>query len=138
MKIYYDSYDNKYYLKTPKGMSLKDIINDINKNNDMIKDSFADKYSKNIIFDILNGAIDLENKYSKYYFEEYNSFKEYLYKKELISFDFLLQLNLNINEALWLLDIHGNNYNITGLLEYYDENTNILKIINNILENIKL
>ena len=41
--------------------------------------SFAEKYVVKIITDLLTGAINLGEKYRKYYIDEYDTFDNYLF-----------------------------------------------------------
>ena len=129
IKLYYNSKIDRYFMKTPKDKTLSCIYKNIYKNNGMRKGSFADKYSNMIISEILNDSIDLDYTYRKYYFDEYNTFEEYLYKKELIDSDFIQLLSLEENTSLWLLDIRSN-YELLS----YDENNNLLDILNKMFE----
>ena len=103
----------------------------IREHNGMKKGSFAESYVIKILMDLISGAVNLGEKYKKYYFEEYESFEEYLYKKELLETEVIQSIKLGTDESLWILRFTSNNYLIDSILGYEDEN---LQIINKTLE----
>ena len=96
----------------------------------MRKDSFAEYYVKRILNNIISGGINLTEFYEKYYKNEYSSFKQFLYNKELIDYEDIEKLSCKDNEILWRLNPYSNSYNIQNLIEFNDE---ILIIINRLL-----
>lgn len=61
---------------------------------------------------------------------EYSSFIQFLYNKELIDYEDIEKLSFKDNEILWKLNPYSNSYNIQNLIEFNDE---ILIIINRLL-----
>ena len=96
----------------------------------MRKDSFGEYYVKRILNNILSGGINLTEFYEKYYKNEYSSFIQFLYNKELIDYEDIEKLSFKDNEILWKLNPYSNSYNIQNLIEFNDE---ILIIINRLL-----
>ena len=115
--------DDKYYLILTKAITPENIIDKFNKDSGMTPKSFADIYVKKIINSILSGAINLNEKYIKYYADEYDSFSEFLYKKELFDEDFIFKISLKDNEILWQLNF---SYSIESLIGYENENLSII------------
>lgn len=122
--------DETYYLKAKSDITLEFIIKQIIKKCGMRKDSFAEYYVKRILNNILSGSINLTELYEKYYKNEYSSFKQFLYNKELIDYGYIEKLSCKDNEILWRLNPYSNSYNIQNLIEFNDE---ILIIINRLL-----
>ena len=125
--------EENYFLKIDSRCTISTLLERLQSHNVMKKGSFAEKYVVKIITDLLNGAINLGEKYSKYYFEEYDSFEDYLYKKELFEIEMIKEINLRADETLWMLRFTTNNYSIKNIIGYEDEN---LQIINQTLEYI--
>lgn len=125
--------EENYFLKIDSRCTISTLLERVQSHNGMKKGSFAEKYVVKIITDLLNGAINLGEKYSKYYFEEYDSFEDYLYKKELFEIEMIKEINLRADETLWMLRFTTNNYSIKNIIGYEDEN---LQIINQTLEYI--
>ena len=96
----------------------------------MRKGSFADRYVIKIMSRILNGAVDLGKRYRKYYADEYSSFTEFLYKKELMDNDSINKLSLKHDETLFRLNFLINDYSIKSIVGYENEN---LLLINQLL-----
>ena len=122
--------DETYYLKVKSDITPEFIIKQIIKNCGMRKDSFAEYYVKRILNNILSGSINLTEFYEKYYKNEYSSFKQFLYHKELIDCEDIKELSFKDNEILWKLNPYSNSYNIQNLIEFNDD---ILIIINRLL-----
>jgi len=125
--------EENYFLKTDLKDTISSLLEKVQAHNGMIKGSFADKYVVKIFTDLLNGATNLGKKYSKYYSEEYDSFENYLYKKELFEIEMIRKIDLRSDENLWALRFTTNNYSIKDIIGYEDEN---LPIINQTLEYI--
>jgi len=125
--------EETYYLKTDLKFNLSDFERKIQNHNGMKRGSFAEEYVIKILTDLIAGAIDMGEKYAIFYHEEYASFEEYLYKKELLEKDTTQNINLKANESLWRLRFTSNDYSIGSILGYDDEN---LQIINQTLEYI--
>lgn len=122
-----------YFLRTNFKLRIPDLIKRIKRQNGMKEDSFAEKYVIKILTDLLSGAIDLSEKYRRYYSEEYESFEDFLYKKELFEPEDIRKLELGIDDYLWMLRFTTNSYSVKSILGYKDEN---LPIINQTLEYI--
>lgn len=122
-----------YFLRTNFKLRIPDLIKRIKRQNGMKEDSFAEKYVIKILTDLLSGAIDLSEKYRRYYSEEYESFEDFLYKKELFEPEDIRKLELGIDDSLWMLRFTTNSYSVKSILGYEDEN---LPIINQTLEYI--
>ena len=122
-----------YFLRTNFKLRIPDLIKRIKRQNGMKEDSFAEKYVIKILTDLLSGAIDLSEKYRRYYSEEYESFEDFLYKKELFETEDIRKLELGIDDYLWMLRFTTNSYSVKSILGYEDEN---LPIINQTLEYI--
>lgn len=118
--------DEEYYLKTEFGFDLLLFVEKVRANSGMKKDSFADRYVIKIVSDLLIGAVDLGKKYQKYYSMEYDTFTQYLYKKEMFDNSLIERFNLQETETIWKL--RSKNDTIIG---YKNEN---LEIINQALE----
>lgn len=125
--------EDNYFLKTDSEFNICSFIEMIQQHNGMKKGSFAEGYVVKILTDLMFGAVDLGEKYRRYYFEEYESFEEYLYKKELLETETIQSIRLRPDESLWMLRFTSNNYSIKSILGYEDEN---LQAINKTLEYI--
>lgn len=123
--------EGMYFLKTDSKFTISDFLEKIQTHNGMIKGSFAEDYVIRILRDLIVGAIDMREKYERFYSEEYDSFEEYLYKKECLEKETILNIKLERDESIWMLRFTSNNYSIMSILGYDDEN---LQIINQALE----
>ncbi|MDU6636193.1 MAG: hypothetical protein E6481_14425, partial [Clostridium perfringens] len=90
--------DETYYLKVKSDITPEFIIKQIIKNCGMRKDSFGEYYVKRILNNILSGGINLTEFYEKYYKNEYSSFIQFLYNKELIDYEDIEKLSFKDNE----------------------------------------
>ena len=118
-------------LKTDSEFCVSVFLERIRQHNGMKKESFAEWYVISILTDLISGAVDLNEIYRRYYSEEYESFEEYLYKKELLEIETIIGIKLRSDQSLWRLRFTRNNYSIKSILGYEDEN---LQIINKTLE----
>lgn len=123
--------EDTYFLKANSEFSISDLIEMIRQHNGMKKESFAEGYVVKILTNLISGAVNLDEIYRRYYSEEYESFEEYLYKKELLEIETIQSIKLEPSESLWRLRFTSNNYSIKSILGYEDEN---LQIINKTLE----
>lgn len=114
--------DEECYLKTEFGFDLLFFIEKVKANSGMKKNSFAERYVIKIVSDLLIGAVDLGK---KYYSMEYDTFTQYLYKKEMLDNSLIERFNLHEEETIWKL--RSKNDTIIG---YNNEN---LAIINQFL-----
>lgn len=120
-----------YYLKSKNNITVADIINLVCSNCGMKKQSFAERYTRKIFSDLLLNAINLRNKYTKYYKLEYGSFEEFLYQKEALDCEQIKEFQLNEDETIWQLQYSINSYTANNILGYDGE---YLVIINKALE----
>ena len=98
------------------------------------KGSFAEFYTKRIFQSFFQYARDLKKEYLTYYGQEYDSFADYLYKKELLDWAHIEFIDLNEQQTLFKLNIELSNYNTRSLIEYED---NGIDILNQALEDIE-
>lgn len=127
------SMDQGYFLKSDITLTLSELFCLIERNSEMRKGSFAEKCTIKILEDLLKGAINLREKYNKYYSCEYSNFEEYLYRKELIDLAEINDIAIQESETLWELRFMIHNYSIKNIIGYNDEN---LELINQTLEYI--
>lgn len=120
-----------YYLKSKNNKTIADIIYLVCSNCGMKKHSFAERYTRKIISDLLLNAVNLRDKYIKYYKLEYDSFEEFLYQKESLEHEQIKEFWLNDDETIWKLQYSINSYKANNILGYDGEN---LEIINKALE----
>jgi len=99
------------------------------------KGSFAEFYSKRILQAFFQYARDLKKEYLSYYHQEYESFDDYLYKKELLDWAHIESLDLSDRQTLFKLNVNLASYNADSLIEYGD---NGIDILNQTLEEIGL
>lgn len=99
------------------------------------KNSFAENYLKKIYNCMFTGYIDIKEIYRKYYIDEYESFEQYLYNKELLSEQEIKQLRQYFKEiyTIYKLNIDSNSYNVSGYFKY-DEN--MIKNFNLLIERL--
>ena len=71
--------EGKCYLIAPEGLEMDSILEAVRNHTGMRKGSFADRQVKRIFSDLFCNAFDLKSCYRKYYIEEYDSFREFLY-----------------------------------------------------------
>ena len=114
--------DKNYYLKAKRESQIDEVLRQVKEKTKMRKGSFADKYVAKIMTGILHEAVDLRVRYERYYAEEYRSFEDYLYNKELFDKDIIEELALQENETLFRLSFSNNDYSITSIIGYEDEN----------------
>lgn len=100
------------------------------------KDSFAEVYSKRIFQAFFQYARDLKKEYIDFYKQEYDSFSDYLYKKELLDWEYIGILNIGEGQTLLKLITDLTSYNTDNLIDY-DEKTG-MEILNQALEGIGL
>ena len=125
----------KYYLIAPEGLGVYGILEVLSNYTGMRKDSFADMQVKRIFSDLFRGAVDLKACYRKYYIKEYDTFREFLYKKATMEYGAIDSMELREGEALWELKYTINGYNVRDLIGYENEN---LPLFNDFLEGIPI
>lgn len=122
-----------YYCVMEEIYTYANIIHKFHTSHIMRNGSFAETYIKKILEDIFKYAKDLRKDYMDYYNQEYADFKSYLYQKELLDKDEIDYLNVSDRHTILRLKLDLNSYNTSNLLEYED---NELDIINQLLEEI--
>ena len=99
------------------------------------KESFAEQYSLKIFRNLFQYARDLRQEYMEYYYEEYDNFSDFLYKKEFWDTSNIENAALGDENTVLKLQIHNSSYNMDHLLDY-DES--LSSMIIKILEDIEL
>lgn len=127
--------EDDYYLIAPEGVEMNRIIEGVCDNTGMRKNSFADLQVQKIFSDLLYCAVDLKYDYKKYYIEEYDSFREFLYQKETMEYELIDSMNLEENDTLWKLRYKMNSYNVKEIIGYDNEN---ISMLNCFLEGIQI
>ncbi len=126
----------KYYCIADDGFVYEELEKKISDAFHMRKDSFAESYSKRIFKSFFQYARDLKKEYMVYYRQEYESFVDYLYKKELLDREHIEILNLSEHQTLLKLNTDLTSYNADNLVEYDEENG--IEILNQALEEVGL
>lgn len=98
--------------------------------------SFVDRCMHKILRDIFRYAVNVRDEYELYYRDEYDSFSDFLFQKELLGRDIADTLGKNVSEQLYRLYLDLNDYNTDNLLLGYEDDYNELNRINRILEQI--
>lgn len=127
--------ESDYYLIAPEGVEMNRIIKVVYDNTGMRKNSFADLQVQKIFSDLLYCAVDLKYNYKRYYIEEYDSFREFLYQKETMEYELIDSIYLRENDTLWKLRYQINSYNVRDIIGYENEN---LSMLNCFLEGIRI
>lgn len=124
-----------FYLISPKEVGMNKILNVISENTGMRKRSFADLEVQIIFSQLFRNAVDLKHNYQKYYNEEYDSFREFLYQYKTLEYVFIDSIRLQENETLWQLRYNIDSYDVENILGHQNEN---LPLLNHFLEVINL
>lgn len=132
MALFFAS-DDSFYFLVDKTITVNFILKKIDEYSGMRKGSFADFYVKKIINQLLRGASNLSDIYSKYFVDEYESFDEYLFKKELFDMELLDKISSFKNASIWKLNLSCNDYSVKNLLNY---DIDIKHIIEKMIEDI--
>ena len=98
--------------------------------------SFVDSCMHKILRDLFRYAVNVRDEYEVYYRDEYDSFSDFLFQKELFDRDIADMLGKNVSEQLYRLYLNLNDYNTDNLLFGYEDDYNELNRINRILEQI--
>ena len=100
------------------------------------KSSFAELYLIKILKSLFKNTIDLKEEYNQYYSEEYDTWADYLYNKELLDNDEikLLFSNLDDKKTIYKFDIAMLSYTVESLLQH-DEH--ILEKINQMIKDFE-
>lgn len=123
-----------YYLVAPEGADMKRILKAVCEHTGMRKGSFADREVQKIFSDLFQCAVDLKYSYRKYYIEEYESFREFLYQKETMEYEQIDSMNIQEEDTLWELRDGVNRYGVKDMIGYENEN---IPMLNRFLEGIK-
>lgn len=129
------SVNGGYVCKVRQGFTLQKLEEALSNQLSMRKGSFAEQYSLKIFRNLFQYARDLQQEYQEYYREEYGSFFEFLYKRELWRKTDITEAALTENETVLNLRISSNSYNLDTLLKY-DES--LIEMIIRTLEGIDL
>ena len=112
------SVNGEYVCKVHKGFNMQKLEEALRNQLSMRKGSFAEQYSLKIFQDLFQYARDLREEYQEYYWEEYGSFSEFLYKREFWNASDIKEAALTENETVLKLRISSNSYNLDTLLGY--------------------
>lgn len=123
----------KYYCLVNDSFAYEELKGRISDALHLRKDSFADFYSKRIFQAFFQYARDLKKEYLEYYRQEYESFADYLYIKELMNWADIEILDLGEHKTLLKLDTNLASYNADNLVEYEG---NSIDILNQVLKEI--
>lgn len=121
-----------YYWLVPSNFSVDVFLDKVDKTVGMRKGSFASFYIRKIFSAIIVNAENLTNEYKIWYFEEYQSFEDFLYNKKMIDADIIEKFNLNSDKQLLLLNIKLFSYNVDQLMEEW------FNKVNEIIEKVDL
>lgn len=133
MRIF--AFNEKYYCKVAGDYSFDKLEQEIYRKIVMKEGSFANQYSRKIFSDCFRYATDLKAEYLNYYDKEYDSLELYLYKKELLEYEDIEEIDLKTEESLLRLGVTLSSYNTQLFLEDEDSRASI---INKLLMEIKL
>lgn len=127
--------EEKCYLIALEGLEMDSILEAVRNHTGMRKGSFADQQVDRIFSDLFCNAFDLKSCYRKYYMEEYDSFREFLYQKETLEYDTIDSMELQEGDTVWELRYGINSYSIRDLIGYENEN---IPLFNQFLEGINV
>lgn len=117
---------DEYYCIADDGFVYEELEKRISDALHLQKDSFAEFYSKRIFQAFFQYARDLKKEYMAYYRQEYESFADYLYKKELLDWAHIEFLDLSERQTLLKLNLNLTSYNADSLIEYEENGIDIL------------
>lgn len=123
----------KYYCIMNDSFAYEELKGRISDAFNLRKDSFAEFYSKRIFQAFFQYARDLKKEYLEYYRQEYESFADYLYIKELLNWAEIEILDLGEHKTLLKLNTNLASYNADNLIEYEG---NSIDILNHVLKEI--
>lgn len=126
---------DEFYCIAKKDIDFNTLKEKFLKLSKVRKGSFAENYLKKIYNCVFTSYIDIKEIYRKYYIDEYESFEQYLYNKELLGKKEINQLKKYCKESynIYKLNIDSNSYNISGYFKY-DEN--LIKNFNLLIERL--
>lgn len=123
----------KYYCIMNDSFAYEELKGRISDAFNLRKESFAEFYSKRIFQAFFQYARDLKKEYLEYYRQEYESFADYLYIKELLNWAEIEILDLGEHKTLLKLNTNLASYNADNLIEYEG---NSIDILNHVLKEI--
>lgn len=132
------SVNGEYVCKVHKGFDMPKLEEALRNQLSMRKDSFAEQYSLKIFRDLFRYARDLRQEYEEYYREEYDSFSEFLYKREFWEVPDIKKVALTESETVLKLRVSSSSYNLDTLLSYDEYDNSFIEIVTQILEEIDL
>lgn len=132
------SVNGEYVCKVHKGFNMQKLEEALRNQLSMRKDSFAEQYSLKIFRDLFRYARDLRQEYEEYYREEYDSFSEFLYKREFWEVPDIKKVALTESETVLKLRVSSSSYNLDTLLSYDEYDNSFIEIVTQILEEIDL
>ena len=132
------SVNGEYVCKVHKGFNMQKLEEALRNQLSMRKDSFAEQYSLKIFRDLFRYARDLRQEYDEYYREEYDSFSEFLYKREFWEVPDIKKVALTESETVLKLRVSSSSYNLDTLLSYDEYDNSFIEIVTQILEEIDL
>lgn len=131
-------FSRKYIVLKKIDLSVDSIIELFLEKAKVSQHKYAGKLLSNILLNFFNEYEDLQYMYEKYYFKEYDTFEEYLYKNLLLDkneIEFLISKK-RADEKLYFVDLqHAITNNDENLFRYKE--VNFLDKINMILEGIE-
>lgn len=131
-------FSRKYIVLKKTDLSVDSIIQLFLEKAKVNPQKYAGKLLSNILRNFFNEYEDLQYIYERYYFKEYDTFGEYLFKNLLIDKNEIkfLMSKKKVGEKLYFVDLqHAVTDNDENLFRY--EEVNFLYKINMILEEIE-
>ncbi|SHK74319.1 hypothetical protein [Desulforamulus aeronauticus] len=117
---------DKYYCIANESFAYEELEKRISDVLHLQRGSFAEFYSKRIFRAFFQYARDLKKEYLTYYPQEYESFEDYLYKKELLDWEHMEILDLGEGQTLLKLNINLTSYNADNLIQYEENGIDVL------------
>lgn len=131
-------FSRKYIVLKKIDLSVDSIIELFLEKAKINPQKYAGKLLSNILLNFFNEYGDLQYIYERYYFKEYDTFEEYLFKNLLLDkneIEFLMSKK-KVDEKLYFVDLqHAVTDNDENLFRY--EEVSFLDKINMILEEIE-
>lgn len=125
------------YCIASKEYSIEKLERELLQRAGVRKDSFAEQYTRKIFMDLFRYAKNLREEYFEFYREEYESFEEFLYQKELWEKWEIQELKLDETKTVLQLRYELNNYNAGSMVGYGEEKEG-LDMLNQVLAEVQL
>lgn len=125
------------YCIASKEYSIEKLERELLQRAGVRKDSFAEQYTRKIFMDLFRYAKNLREEYLEFYREEYESFEEFLYQKELWEKWEIQELKLDETKTVLQLRYELNNYNAGSMVGYGEEKEG-LNMLNQVLAEVQL